>query len=195
VLVHVDAAVLENPEAQGCCSVNGAGAFAAHSARRLACDAAVSHLTYVADGGVVAEGRTRSIPTRMRRGVLARDGGCRFPGCTQRAFVDLHHVVFWSNGGRTTPENLVCLCRRHHRLVHEGGFRMEVDASGRLSVRTPEGRAVPAAPDPLVAVGADIVSRHRQAGMALDASTLSYCGERFDHGLTIDALLCRKRAG
>ena len=193
VLVHVDETVLGNPDLPGCCAVDRAGAFAAHSARRLACDAAISRLVYRGDGEVVPEGRTRSIPLRMRRAVLARDRGCRFPGCTQRAFVDLHHVVYWSDGGRTTPGNLVCLCRRHHRLVHEGGYRVEVDAEGpgRLRAWTPEGNEIPATPPRLIASGPGVVARHRESGLGIDATTLSYCGERFDLGLAVDGLLCR----
>ena len=191
VVVHVDEAVLEDPTRSGCCFADRAGALAAHSARRLACDAVVSRLVHRADGEVVPEGRTRSIPARIRRAVLGRDRGCRFPGCTRVAFVDLHHVVFWAQGGRTIARNLLCLCRRHHRLVHEGGYEMEVDASGRLSVRTPEGGEIPATPPPLVAAGPGVVEDHRRRGLGIDDTTLEHGGERFDLGLTIDALLCR----
>ena len=192
VLVHVDETVLENPDRPGCCAVDRAGAFAAHSARRLACDAAVSRLVYRGDGEVVPKGRTRSVPLRMRRAVLARDRGCRFPGCAQRAFVDLHHVVYWTDGGPTTPGNLLCLCRHHHRLVHEGGYRVVVDevVPGRLRVWTPEGNEVPVTPPRLVASGPGVVARHHESGLGIDATTLTYCGEAFDLGLTIDGLLC-----
>ena len=58
----------------------------------------------------------------MRRALKARDGGCRFPGCTNHKFVDGHHIKHWANGGETSLDNLVLLCRHHHHLVHEGGF-------------------------------------------------------------------------
>ncbi|MCI0517308.1 MAG: HNH endonuclease, partial [Woeseiaceae bacterium] len=41
----------------------------------------------------------------------------------------------WVHGGETSLDNLVQLCRRHHRLVHEGGFACEKDANGRVTFR------------------------------------------------------------
>ena len=49
-----------------------------------------------------------------------RDKGCAFPGCS-RQLIDGHHIRNWIDGGETKLENLVSLCRRHHRFVHEGG--------------------------------------------------------------------------
>jgi hypothetical protein len=125
----------------------------------------------------------------MRRGVMARDRGCRFPGCTQRRFVDLHHVVFWANGGPTAPGNLVCLCRFHHRLVHEGGYRLEFVEQCRLGAWGPDGRRIPAVPPSPRPTDPDIVTRHVRAGLDIDERTLSYCGEPLDYGIAVDGLL------
>jgi len=70
----------------------------------------------------------------------ARDKGCRFPGCTNTHFVDGHHVKHWANGGETSLNNLVQLCRHHHRLVHEGGFACERVEDGKFVFRDPTGR-------------------------------------------------------
>ena len=97
----------------------------AETSRRLACDASVVVLHEGADGSALDVGRkTRSIPPAIRRALNARDTGCRFPGCTAR-HCDAHHLVHWADGGRTSLDNLVLLCRRHHRLLHEGGYRIE----------------------------------------------------------------------
>src|SRR6185437_13796079 len=120
VVVHVDAPVLADPTEEGCAHLEGAGAISSHTARRLACDAAVATVAFSPTGEATPEGTTRAIPARLRRAVLTRDGGCRWPGCTNRRWVDVHHVVFWANGGQTALGNLVTVCRRHHRLVHEG---------------------------------------------------------------------------
>jgi hypothetical protein len=61
----------------------------------------------------------------MRRALKRRDGGCRFPGCPDTRFVDAHHIEHWADGGETRLDNLVLLCRHHHRLLHEGGYRIE----------------------------------------------------------------------
>ena len=86
------------------------------------CDADVQVL--VSRGGVpVALGRTtRTVPPWLRELILDRDGGCRFPGCGSRRFLDVHHIEHWCEGGATDPANLVCLCRRHHRAHHRGQF-------------------------------------------------------------------------
>jgi hypothetical protein len=68
----------------------------------------------------------------MRRALGARDGGCRFPGCTNTRFVDGHHIKHWADGGETSLDNLVLLCRHHHHLVHEGGFGCERSADGEI---------------------------------------------------------------
>ena len=94
----------------------------AETSRRMACDASVVHWHETQDGEPLSVGRkTRSIPLAIRRALQRRDGGCRFPGCTCSRFVDAHHITHWADGGETGMDNLVLLCRRHHRMVHEGG--------------------------------------------------------------------------
>ncbi|MBI5156733.1 MAG: DUF222 domain-containing protein [Acidimicrobiia bacterium] len=91
------------------------------TARRVACDATVTEIT--GDGGSVLDvGRARrTIPAAMRRALVARDGGCVHPGCGRpHRWCDAHHVVHWADGGPTSLANLVLLCRRHHRMRHEG---------------------------------------------------------------------------
>jgi hypothetical protein len=77
------------------------------------------------DGEAVAEGRLRYRPTLQQRAfVAARDQTCRAPGCPRPAMrCDIDHVRAWADGGPTTIENLMLLCRGHHRMKHEHGFR------------------------------------------------------------------------
>ncbi len=80
----------------------------------------------------------------MRRALRSRDQGCRFPGCTNTRFVDGHHIKHWADGGETSLDNLVLLCRHHHHLVHEGGFVCEKDGDGEVRFR--DQRAQPLEP-------------------------------------------------
>jgi len=108
----------------------------AETSRRIACDASILRLIETEDGEPLSIGRkSRVIPPAIRRALRARDDGCRFPGCTNTFYIDGHHIEHWANGGETSLGNLVQLCRRHHRLVHEGGFACEKDAHGRVTFR------------------------------------------------------------
>jgi hypothetical protein len=100
--------------------------LAPDTVRRLACEAPIVALVESASGEPLAVGRkTRLISPGMRRALKQRDGGCRFPGCPDTRFVDAHHIEHWADGGETRLDNLVLLCRPHHRLLHEGGCRIE----------------------------------------------------------------------
>ena len=60
-----------------------------------------------------------------RRALNARDGHCRWPGCERPAsWCDGHHIVYRIHGGTDDLDNLVLLCHRHHRMVHEGGWQL-----------------------------------------------------------------------
>jgi hypothetical protein len=101
------------------------------------------------DGKAMRIGRkTRSIPSALRRALNSRDRGCRFPGCGSRRFVDAHHIEHWAHGGPTDLDNLVQLCATHHRLLHEGGYRIRRLRGGALSFHRPDGRRIPDCPCP-----------------------------------------------
>jgi Domain of unknown function (DUF222)/HNH endonuclease len=117
VIIHVSAETLRDDEAGRCELEDGPG-LAAETIRRLACDASVVGIIESAHGEPLNVGRkTRSISPALRRALNSRDGGCRFPGCTHKRFVDAHHIHHWAHGGETKPSNLVSLCRFHHRMV------------------------------------------------------------------------------
>ena len=103
-----------------------AGPVVAETVRRIACDAAVTEVTVDAHGHPLNVGRAvRTIPPAIRRALVIRDRGCRFPGCDRPPeWTDAHHLEHWADGGETRLDNLVLLCRRHHRHVHEHGWRL-----------------------------------------------------------------------
>ncbi|SDN96108.1 hypothetical protein SAMN05660199_00968, partial [Klenkia soli] len=93
------------------------------------------------------------------RFVKARDQHCRFPGCHRPAeYVDLDHVTAHDHddpaaGGPTCVTNLVCLCRRHHRLkTHAPGWHFAMDPDGTLHVTPPGGRTRTTRPDRIAEV-------------------------------------------
>ncbi len=107
-----------------------AGPVSPDVARRLACDASVRRVVVGPGSEPLDVGRrTAVVPAAMRRAVIVRDRGCRFPGCDRpQSWCDAHHVVHWADGGPTAVQNLLLLCRRHHRMVHAScGFGLTLE--------------------------------------------------------------------
>ncbi len=137
VVVHVQAGDLAGRTGLG-------DGLSAETSRRLLCDAGVVPILEDERGRTIDVGRkTRTIPAALRRALDARDGGCRFPGCTNRIFTDAHHIEHWLDGGETNLDNTVLLCRRHHRALHEHGFSLE-RVGGDMVFRDMRGVVVPA---------------------------------------------------
>lgn len=193
VVVHVDAGVLADPDQPGHSVLEDGPHVSAETSRRLACDASRVVMRHDEDGRVTEVGaRTRTIPPALRRALPHRDRSCRFPGCHVR-FGEGHHVRHWAQGGPTTLSNLALLCRRHHRSVHEEGYRIERAPDGALQFLRPDGRLLPEVPAP-PSLPADPVERlreeHAAQGLRLDARTgrAGWLGERLDLGWAIDVL-------
>ena len=133
VVLHVEAATLEKEGEPGRSELEDGTRLSAETSRRLSCDASVVRLGEGPDGSLLDVGRkTRTIPPALRRALESRDRGCRFPGCGLR-FTDAHHVRQWADGGATKLDNLVLLCRFHHRLVHEEGYTLHAPRGGRVN--------------------------------------------------------------
>ena len=84
-------------------------------------------LTHPETGVMLSVGRDRyAVPADLKTWLRLRDETCRFPGCARRAQrCDIDHLVPWHRGGTTDHDNLVHLCRHHHRLKHETGWTVE----------------------------------------------------------------------
>jgi len=153
VMLHVDVGTLREEEGKEAAEGGGDRSeledgtrVPAGTSRRIACDAGVVRVALGEAGQVLGAGRrSRTVPPALRRALEARDRGCRFPGCGLR-FTDAHHVKHWADGGETSLGNLVLLCRRHHRAVHEGGVRVCIDRDGQVVFFSPRGKALRGAP-------------------------------------------------
>ncbi|HYM95691.1 MAG TPA: DUF222 domain-containing protein, partial [Candidatus Sulfotelmatobacter sp.] len=149
LLVKVFASALAGTPGSPAGDLNWGGSVPAATVRRLACDATLSVVALDEDGQPLDGGRaTRIISPSMRRALIARDGGCRFPSCDRPIdWTDAHHLRHWADGGETTKDNLVLLCRNHHHLIHAGGWQM-VRGEGGAWVAIPPDRKGRAHPDP-----------------------------------------------
>jgi hypothetical protein len=96
--------------------------------RKALCDALVVPIVLGGRGEPLDVGRaTRTIPSGIRRALIARDSGCAFPGCDRPpSWCDAHHINHWSAGGATALCNLCLLCAHHHDTVHHDGWDVEM---------------------------------------------------------------------
>jgi hypothetical protein len=218
VVLHVDAATLSEHGDPGRSELDDGTRVSAETLRRLACDSSVVRVATRSGGGARGSGdagdaggadvvggagdarsaqrsvldvgrRTRTVAPALRRALEIRDRGCRFPGCGSR-FTDAHHVRHWADGGETGLANCLLLCAHHHRLVHEGGWR--VAWWGEVPVfRDPRGhehveggwRAPPLGHEPVQQL---IAEQHRR-GVVPDPMRL---GARWRREAEIPAELC-----
>jgi 5-methylcytosine-specific restriction endonuclease McrA len=193
VVVHVDAAVLTDPDQAGQSVLEDGPRVPAGTSQRLACDASRVVMRHDADGHLLEVGaRTRTIPPALRRALHHRDNGCRFPGCGVRVG-EGHHIRHWAQGGPTTLSNLALLCRRHHRAVHEEGYRVHRLPDGELRFHRPTGQILPDVPAPPTVPGdpvGTLRARHEAAGLVVTARTATpgWLGEPLDVGYAIDVL-------
>jgi len=212
VVVHVSAQTLQASSADDVTAVTSSDINAdlshledgphvtAESARRIACDGSITVLIEDHAGEPLSIGRkTRAIPPAMRRALRARDKGCRFPGCTNTQFIDGRHIKHWADGGETSMENLLQLCRRHHRLVHEGGFACQRLPEGKIAFVDQRDVALPEFFEPITLSDSD-VSNWMQAmatEFRIDSDTCVprwYAGERMDWDLGVASLFeCSER--
>ncbi|WP_369135774.1 DUF222 domain-containing protein [Modestobacter sp. I12A-02662] len=156
VVVHVDADVLADDAAAGRAHLEGGPALHPSVVRRMACEAALTVIVE-RNGQPLALGRRARLATRaQRRALLARDGGCVRPGCTEDRIERLHahHLRRWAFGGRTDVSGMVLLCDVDHGLVHDRELVMS-RRGGQLIVLTPEGQRIWGPADAAFAAGLD----------------------------------------
>ncbi|MEX2251498.1 MAG: DUF222 domain-containing protein [Acidimicrobiia bacterium] len=144
ITVHADLeALTSNTETTGVAELQAGPVIANETARRLACDAIVETAIYD-DCRVLGVGRlSRTIPGWLRRQLWHRDERCRFAGCPHQGWLHGHHITHWADGGPTDLENLILLCGYHHRFLHEHGWSIEGDPSGKLIFKKPNGQVYP----------------------------------------------------
>ena len=206
-IVHVDAQTLRDGCA-GRCEHEDGPALPTETARRLSCDASLVCIAEDENGEPLNVGRkTRTIAPAIRRALQSRDRGCRFPGCSNKHYVDGHHIRHWANGGETRLSNLALLCRFHHRQVHEGGVTIQALNDGALRFTMKNGRSydslVPARPgeehgpyavDVLQGDWTNLRAQNpADIVITADTAVTRWRGERMDYGIAIDVLLSRSR--
>jgi hypothetical protein len=122
--------------------LEGAGPIGPETAERLGCDA--RRLAIKPSGRDLVHSRVaRCASYPQLRALSKRSGHCQYPGCTAERELEAHHVIPFEHGGATDVDNLILLCPRHHKLLHDHHLR--TSGSGEHPVFTEaSGRAITA---------------------------------------------------
>ena len=167
------------------------------AARRLSCDSGVIEVIEDDNGVPLSVGRKkRTISGQLKRALLKRDKTCTFPGCTNRLYLEGHHIKHWADGGETSLNNAALLCTLHHNYVHEYGYTIELDSDQRPRFRDPHGRLVDAVPErPVVAELGWPSIRAANEPLAISAETnaCKWDGNPVDYGAVIGYLVVADR--
>ena len=108
-------------------------------ALRLAAEAEIVSVVMTGTGRPLHLGRTRRCASVSQTfALIARDGGCSFPGCTvPPEWCERHHITGWASGGLTDIDNLTLLCGYHHTYFAQAGWTAVISADGLPEWRPP----------------------------------------------------------
>lgn len=145
VSMSMDAANVNRPEARN--DATGEHVDSTYAGTKL-CDCLIHAIIRDAAGTPLAFGRaTYTVPRALFKQIVARDGGCRFPGCDRPVrFTEAHHMHWWERHGPTNYDNLALMCSRHHHLIHQLDLQLEWVDGWDLQVTWPDGRERTSAP-------------------------------------------------
>ena len=107
--------------------------LSATAVRKLACDAEIIPVVMCRDGVILDVGRaSRLVTPGIWDALVVRDRFCAFPGCRRAPIgCDAHHIVAWIDGGETSLDGLVLLCRLHHTLIHHTAWEVRLNPVDR----------------------------------------------------------------
>ena len=133
-------------DSDGVAELEGGVLIPNETARMLCCDPVVETVISKENVIVGVGRRSRAIPAWLRRLVVYRDEGrCQFPGCRNTCWLQIHHIVHWSLGGKTDLDNLILLCGFHHRFIHQKGWHITGNPNDRVTFRKPDWTPYPRA--------------------------------------------------
>ena len=147
VSIFVDAELATRTNGEAGVNIDSGPRIGPLTLEQILCDGHVEILTTGPDGTPMTVGpRSRTIPPKLRRFILHRDGGaCTADGCQSRYRLQPHHIQPVSKGGTHDPQNLTTLCWFHHHVViHRNGYQINPNSPAqRRRFLPPDGRDPP----------------------------------------------------
>jgi Domain of unknown function (DUF222) len=114
--------------------------------RRMCCDAELNRIVTRGPSTILDYGTTTRIASDAQyHALVARDGGCRWPGCDRPpGWTEVHHIdEVIRDDGPTNLANLALFCTTHHHLLHTPNWHLVGDAHN-LTITKPDGTSIPA---------------------------------------------------
>ena len=139
VAVIVDARTAAPSNGETGVSVLAGPRIGPRALEEILCDGIIGVVGITADGEPLKMGRrSRTVNRRLRRHVMYRDGSCTVEGCSSPYRLEVHHVTFWSHGGRTDPNDLITVCWFHHHIsIHREGMEIHRIGPSRIRLKRP----------------------------------------------------------
>ena len=134
---------------EGCAVTANGRMLPSWAADAFLCDCVLHKVLRSSAGTILDYGhKHHTVPPGLRKAVAVRDRGCRVPGCTRKkAWTDAHHIQWWRHHGKTKLDNLILLCQRHHHMVHQYNWHIDLDAdTGRATFTLPNGTTLTSEP-------------------------------------------------
>jgi hypothetical protein len=183
VVVHVDQATLIAADPAARCHIEDGPWLPFGTAQWLSCDSDVVAVLE-REGRPIDVGRVhRVVSPRLRLALHARDQGCRFPGCSvPPPRTEGHHIRHWSHGGPTDLDNLVSLCRFHHRRHHDGAFKIRAVGGEAIRFELSDGTIL----QPVVAMPSRALAANPT--IRSDAAVASDGGAPFDREYAVSVI-------
>ncbi len=196
VVLHVGMGTLQNR-----CDLDGKHWISAKTAKRLSCDASLVAVLENDQGQVLNIGRrARTIPASIKRALDLRDKTCRVPGCCNTRYLDAHHIQHWADGGETSLDNLMNMCRHHHRQLHQGLFNIRVEKASAYEeahrvFSTPDGKQLKASFFPQFSEKSVATAEQALSDAAPNVNSntavTQWAGENLEYPVAVEILLQR----
>jgi Domain of unknown function (DUF222) len=138
IRIHIDSTTLvDGPHADSVCEFDDGTPVPPPSVRRMMCNGTIVPIIIDPKGVVLNVGRDHRLANRhQRRALRSMYSSCAFHGCDVGfSRCEIHHLDPWEHGGSTDLDRLLPLCSRHHHVIHEPGWELDLSPDRTLIIR------------------------------------------------------------
>ncbi|MGH8891023.1 MAG: HNH endonuclease [Acidothermaceae bacterium] len=200
VVVHLDAANLQPAveprsaeRARPFARITNGPGLPWRVVERLLCAGRIRPMVFDGESALDVGRTQRLVTERQYRALIVRHHGhCAVPGCSNVKGLDGHHVIPWSQGGRTDLDNLILLCEPHHLGVHNDELFVTAQRRGRFTFTRTDGTSMMPAPTKDDHSGSVLQLHEAHDAVAPNAATGNWTGQRLEPEYAVSVLAHRR---